>query len=157
MLTYGKETLTEDEIKKYDNQSYFGVTKRIGVIRYNNRIVGFYSMFKKGLKDEIMELSQLDILDSDRGKGYGKQFLSQIFINEPSIESITGLSIEESVSFYADLGAEFICSCDSCDNRFCGFNSSNMIISEDDELCGDYSDNFFIIARSDIFKTEIAA
>lgn len=149
MITFKKEDTKN--IKERD-LAYFSVNRKHGVIRFNKQVIGFYDLYWSE-KDSV-ELREIDILPSKRYKGYGRSFIAALFNKHSNLKKITGLSMEESIEFYANIGAYFVDSCSSCLNDLCSRHPDSL--KEDvyeDDICGDYSDNYFVIERDNFFKT----
>lgn len=136
-------------------ETYFGFNSINGVIRDNETIVGFYDILD--CEDEI-DIKELEILIRHQLKGYGTAFIQKIFEEYPLCEQITGNSLEESVHFYANLGAHVIDPCEECSADNCSLSGSFIETDNfenedyfDSSSCEMKEDNLFTLKREDFF------
>ena len=128
-----------DELK--DN--FLGVKGSTMIINDNGKIIGFCNY---EIKDCVLYLNDLEILENLQRKGYGKKVLQELF-NLLDIKSIRGQALETSVNFYSKLNAQIISSCVECSNKNkCKWYYSDFIYNK----CEEYKDNLFIIYKGTI-------
>lgn len=101
MLNYKKEKIGkhEDAFKSVFSNNEFS-----GVIRDELQIIGTYSFRDDG---HSIYLQELEILEANRGKGYGREFLLQLFKDNEQAEEIFGRSSLGAIGFYLKCNGTF--------------------------------------------------
>lgn len=126
----------------------FGFDGNVGVIRNDSdEIVGFCTI---NIDGPVIELSEIEIIDEQRGKGYGRQAVMELFRKYPECDIIEGKSLEDAVSFYAGFeDVTWSSTCEDCSVLDCCHNPKYEG-NEDDleaDACDEYSNNIFQIRR----------
>lgn len=137
-LRYSVEDVSDYPERKMD---FFTFAGECGVFRTEGgKIIGMIDGSQLKEKDKKhLRIEHFEVVET--GKGYGTLCFELFLEQYPSVQTITGISLEESTFFWYKQGAMFYETCDYCDLN----GEEDCPLVRRGEVCDEYSENEFVI------------
>lgn len=100
--------------------------------------------------EDTFFINQIEVFKGFRGKGIGTSIIKKILCTYP-IKYIKGMSTEEAVQFYNNIGCTFYETCKDCSYTGCSKHpQATLDAIESEDICDDYTENNFEITLETI-------
>ena len=103
---------------KYDLQLQFS-SEAFAIVNNDNKVIGFIDY---SVKKNTIIVDMLEILKSNRGKGYGKEIIQFLFSKHQNVNMIVGESMSSATKFWTRLNSQILSPCGNCKRNNCEKN-----------------------------------